>query len=165
MADALVRIMQDSGEKWEDMLIFLPSRRAVRTVEKDLVRRVGHAVMLPHLVALGEGVDDEEYVPEITGDDVISNTERVIVVAKLLVADANIGRLSVALPIARDLVRMQDYLENEGVDPADIDWMKSMHNIFSPRHRCWGFCPRLCVNMPMGGKRLFRLEMQKFVTG
>lgn len=124
MADALVRIMQDSGEKWEDMLIFLPSRRAVRTVEKDLVRRVGHAVMLPHLVALGEGVDDEEYVPEITGDDVISNTERVIVVAKLLVADANIGRLSVALPIARDLVRMQDYLENEGVDAADINGME-----------------------------------------
>lgn len=122
MTDALVRVMQDSGEKWEDMLIFLPSRRAVRTVEKDLVRRMRHAVMLPHLVALGEGVDDEEYVSEITGDDVISNTERVIVVAKLLVADANIGRLSVALPIARDLVRMQDYLENEGVDAADIEW-------------------------------------------
>ena len=118
----LVQVMQNSNVDWEDMLIFLPSRRAVRTVEKDLVRRAGHAIVLPHLVALGEGVDDEEYIPENDSNDIISNTERVIAVARLLVADANIARLSVALPIARDLVRMQDYLENEGVDATQIDW-------------------------------------------
>ena len=122
MTDALVQVMQNSNVDWEDMLIFLPSRRAVRTVEKDLVRRAGHAIVLPHLVALGEGVDDEEYIPENDSNDIISNTERVIAVARLLVADANIARLSVALPIARDLVRMQDYLENEGVDATQIDW-------------------------------------------
>lgn len=112
--------MQDANVDVSDMLIFLPSRRAVRTVEKMIAARAGGAAILPTLVALGEGVDDID-----EGDvypDVMSNTERVMVLTRLLAEDASIGNLSSALDVAHDLVRMQDYLENEGIDAASIDW-------------------------------------------
>lgn len=121
MADALWRVMIDSGVDVADMLIFLPSRRAVRTVEKMIAERSGGVAILPTLVALGSGVDDID-ADEISPDDVISNTERVIVLARLLAADANIGSITTALSVAQDLVRMQDYLENEGIDAAGINW-------------------------------------------
>ena len=122
MMDALFRVMDASGVDMRDMLIFLPSRRALRSVERALVKRVGHAIFLPHLVALGEGIDDPELMELEDSEDVISNTERVVVAARLLMADANIKNLVTALPIARDLVRMCDYMENEGIDVQAIDW-------------------------------------------
>ena len=112
--------MTDSGVDIADMLIFLPSRRAVRTVEKMIAEKLGGTAILPTLVALGEGVDDE---PDIVADsDVISNVERVIVLTKLLAADASVGNYSTALTVAHDLVRMQDYLENEGINVSDVNW-------------------------------------------
>lgn len=120
ISDALWRVMCDSGVDVADMLIFLPSRRAVRTVEKMIAQKSGGVAILPTLVALGEGADEDD--AQIDAPDVISNVERVVVLAKLLAADANVGNLITALPIAQDLVRMQDYLENEGVDAADVDW-------------------------------------------
>ncbi|MBQ4070307.1 MAG: PD-(D/E)XK nuclease family protein [Alphaproteobacteria bacterium] len=122
MNDALWRVMCDSGVDVADMLIFLPSRRAVRTVEKMIAQKFGGVAMLPTLVALGEGAEediDEEYSND---ENIISDIERVVVLAKLLAADANISNLTTALPIARDLIRMQDYLENEGINAADVDW-------------------------------------------
>ena len=121
VSDALWRVMCDSGVDVADMLIFLPSRRAVRTVEKMIAQKSGGVAILPTLVALGEGANEEEDT-QIDAQDVISNVERVVVLAKLLAADANVGNLITALPIAQDLVRMQDYMENEGVDAADVDW-------------------------------------------
>ena len=123
MIDALFSVVDASGVDLQDILIFLPSRRALRSVEKALVKRAGHALILPNMVALGEGVDDADLDDEFSGTDIISNLERVVVIAKLLSADANIRSLANALPIAQDLVRMQDYMENEGVNPADIDWI------------------------------------------
>lgn len=120
VSDALWRVMCDAGVDVADMLIFLPSRRAVRTVEKMIAQKSGGVAILPTLVALGEGADEED--EQIDAPDIISNVERVVVLAKLLAADANVGNLITALPIAQDLVRMQDYLENEGVDAADVDW-------------------------------------------
>lgn len=120
MSDALWQLMMQSGVDVPDMLIFLPSRRAVRTVEKMIAEKSGGCAILPRLVPLGEGTDDldeDEIRP-----DVISDMERVIVLARLLAADACIGNLSTALPVAHDLVRMQDYLENEGVDVSNINW-------------------------------------------
>ena len=122
MMDALFHIMDASKVGLCDMLIFLPSRRALRTVETALVARAGRAVILPHLVALGEGVDEPELIEEQESPDIISNMERVVVAARLLMADANIKNLVTALPIARDLVRMCDYMENEGIDATEIDW-------------------------------------------
>lgn len=119
MLDALYDVIMSSGVRVRDCLIFLPSRRAVRAAEKMFVEKAGGAVILPRLVALGEGVDDTD---EINSPDVFSNMERVILLAKLLSADANIGNMSTALSVARDLVRCQDYLENEGVVSSQIDW-------------------------------------------
>ncbi len=122
MIDALFSIMDLSGVDLRDMLIFLPSRRALRSVEMALAQRAGGAVLLPHLVALGEGVDEIDFDDDLGATDVISNLERVVVATRLLMADANVANCATALPIARDLVRMQDYMENEGVNPGDIDW-------------------------------------------
>ena len=120
MADALWMIMAESGVDISDMLIFLPSRRAVRTVEKMIAERSGGVAILPTLVALGEGADED--VDEADAADVISNVERVAILTRLLAADANVGNYTTALSVAHDLVRMQDYMENEGVDAATVDW-------------------------------------------
>ncbi len=126
MTDALVSMVADAGVDYSDILVFLPSRRAVRTVERALVAHAGRAVMLPRLVALGEGADidtdDADAPDDILGADVISNMERLVVMARLLAADVNLGDMATALPVARDLLRVQDYLENEGVAAIDIDW-------------------------------------------
>ncbi|MDR1337511.1 MAG: PD-(D/E)XK nuclease family protein [Rickettsiales bacterium] len=120
LIDALWEIIKQGGSDFSDDIIFLPSRRAARSVEKMLVEKSGAAVLLPTLVALGEGADEDD--DDVVHSDVVSNTERVVVLAKLLSADANIRTISNALPIARDLTRMQDYLENEGIAAAAIDW-------------------------------------------
>ena len=122
ISDALWHLMMDSGVDVADMLIFLPSRRAVRSVEKMIAEKSGGVAILPKLVALGEGADEED-VEEINDDNVISKTERIALLSRLLTADASVGNLSIALPVAHDLVRIQDYLENEGVNPAQINWM------------------------------------------
>ena len=120
MLDALWNMVSQYRDDFSRVLIFLPSRRAVRSVERIIVDKIGHAVILPTLVPLGTGtedIDEEEFT-----SDVISNQERVIILSKLLSMDANIKNISTALPIAHDFVRMQDYLENEGVNICDIDW-------------------------------------------
>ncbi|MBQ7127612.1 MAG: hypothetical protein IJO18_01360, partial [Alphaproteobacteria bacterium] len=43
--DGLWRIINDSGIDLTDTLIFLPNRRAVRSVEKMIVDKVGHATL------------------------------------------------------------------------------------------------------------------------
>ena len=128
MLDALYSVISESGVPLQDCLIFLPSRRAVRAAEKMFVEKAAQAVILPKLVALGEGLDDLEDIQDV---EVFSNSERVILLAKLLSEDANIGNISTALPIARDFVRMQDYLENEGVDSSKIDWQNLVGEKYS----------------------------------
>lgn len=78
------------------------------------------AVLLPRLVALGEA-DDDASDDEIKSETSVSNTERVIVLAKLLTAQMH-GGIGGALPVARDLVRMMDYLENERDHDAPMDF-------------------------------------------
>lgn len=119
MMDALYKVLIASGDDFADILIFLPSRRAVRAFEQYLVNRVGHSIILPRLVALGEAADEE---PEDENIYAISDTMRLVITAKLLTADASIGNIITALPLAHDLLRMQDYLENEGINATLIDW-------------------------------------------
>ncbi len=118
MLDALWGEIVQYKNDFSRVLIFLPSRRAIRSVEHMIVEKLGHAVILPKLVPLGDGVeeDEEEYT------DIISNRERVIVLAHLLSMDANVKNISTALPLAHDFIRMQDYLENEGIDIRNINW-------------------------------------------
>ena len=129
MLDALWNMISQYQDNFSKVLVFLPSRRAVRSVERMIVDKVGHAVVLPNLVPLGSGpedVDCEEFMP-----DIISNQERVIILSKLLSMDANVKNISTALPIARDFVRMQDYLENEGVNICDINWSELIDNKYA----------------------------------
>jgi len=107
LCDALWSLLV--GRDFSDDIIFLPSRRAIRTVEKFIADKSGSAVLLPKLVALGEEVEEED----VQGVDVVSNQERILVLAKMLDAAEGMG-LSTALTVARDLVRMADYIENEG---------------------------------------------------
>lgn len=118
--DALWGVICDYKNDFSNVLIFLPSRRAIRSVERMIVEKIGHAVVLPVLVPLGTGVEDDE--DNVVDDNVISNQERVIILSKLLSADANIKNIATALPIARDFIRMQDYLDNSGVDISGINW-------------------------------------------
>jgi len=122
MLDALWKVISLSNIPLQDILIFLPSRRAIRATEKMILQKHGDAVILPELVALGEGVEDDEFAPSITTDDTISNLERIVVLAKLLSGDEHIKNISTALPIARDFIRMTDYFENEGIDVSKINW-------------------------------------------
>ncbi len=118
MLDALWKVIESDQGALRDALIFVPSRRAVRSVERMIVQKMGRAVILPRLVALGEG----DFLDGDFEDAPTKKLSRVIMMARLLAADANIGNLTTALPVARDLVRLQDYLENEGIDAAAIDW-------------------------------------------
>lgn len=133
MADALWRLLSESGTDLSDMLIFLPSRRAVRSVERMLVDRAGHAVILPHLVALGEAAPDESDPDDDTDvSDTVSNMECAVAVARLLMETGVAGNtMSSCLPVAHDLVRMANYLENEGVDIAAIDWNARVDDKFA----------------------------------
>ena len=58
MQDALWEMISQYKDDFSRVLIFLPSRRAIRGVEKMIVENMGHAVILPNLVPLGDGVDD-----------------------------------------------------------------------------------------------------------
>ena len=118
--DGLWRVISESKIPIPDILIFVPSRRAARSVEKMIVDKNGGASILPRIVPLGEGVgedfDDEEY------NDTVSELERVVATAYMISGLPNIGNISSALPIARTLITMQDYLENSGIELSDIDW-------------------------------------------
>ena len=124
MADALWQVMGAGGDDISRMLIFLPSRRAVRVTEKMIAARMGGAAILPRLVALGEGADDqtEDEADVVTDDATVSDMERVCMLTRLLAADEAVPSYGAALPVARDLLRMGDYLDNEGINPADINW-------------------------------------------
>ncbi|MCL2339136.1 MAG: hypothetical protein FWC51_04260, partial [Proteobacteria bacterium] len=142
LIDALWRVLTDGNHTdFADDIIFLPSRRAVRTIEKMIADHAGGAVMLPRLVALGEASDDEDEfaggefestdnsLPPVAlakggaqSTDVVSNLERTIMLSKMLSAQMNVG-IAGAMPVAKDLIRMMDYLENEnpGRD-FNLDW-------------------------------------------
>ena len=65
ISDALWQVMSESGVDVADMLIFLPSRRAVRSVEKMIAEKKGGVAILPTLVPLGDGADFDESDDEI----------------------------------------------------------------------------------------------------
>ena len=118
MLDALWLQIAQFQNDFSRVLIFLPSRRAIRSLERFIVEKIGHAVVMPNLVPLGDGAEDEEELYT----DTISNRERIIILARLLSGDANVKNISTALPLSRDFIRMQDYMENEGVQITDIEW-------------------------------------------
>lgn len=118
----LWQIIEQSCVDLSDILIFLPSHRSVRTVERFLVNKVGKTVILPQLVSLGEAICDE--ITLTNKKDVVSDVSRLVLTTKLLMADECINKISVALPLAHDLIQMQNYLENAGKNVFEINWSK-----------------------------------------
>ena len=77
MIETLASLLLKDGSL-EDALVFVPTRRAGRALEKALANASGGAAALPKIVGLGEGDDDEP------GADVVGDAERKAVLAQLL---------------------------------------------------------------------------------
>ena len=74
MLDALWRVIESANVSLQDCLVFLPSRRAVRSAEKMFVdKNQSRAILLPKLVALGEGIDDGETEEDVFQNNIFSN--------------------------------------------------------------------------------------------
>ena len=121
MLDGLWHVICESGIDLSNILIFVPSRRAARSIEKMIVNKIGHAVILPKIVPLGSGIEGED-AEEINNEQTVSAQERVVAMAYILSKLPSIKNISSAIPVARTLITMQDYLENSDKDISDIDW-------------------------------------------
>ena len=117
--DGLWHVISESKLDLSDILIFLPNRRAVRSAEKMIVNHMGGAAILPRLVPLGEGVEDNDFDEY---DDTVSEQERLVALSYLISGLPNVRNMAAAIPIARTLITMQDYLDNSGIKISDIDW-------------------------------------------
>ncbi|MDR3208512.1 MAG: PD-(D/E)XK nuclease family protein [Rickettsiales bacterium] len=119
MIETLSSLLLKDRSDLSRALVFVPTRRAGRKLEEVLAEKLGGAAMMPKIVGLGEGDGEDEH-------DAVSNTERKIVLAKLLLSvAAAVGvksGFSGALSVAGELAALSDYLENEGVDARAIDW-------------------------------------------
>ena len=121
MLDGLWKVICESNIELANILIFVPSRRAGRSIERMIVDKIGHAVILPQIVPLGVGLDGED-IEESENVQTVSNMERVIKMADILSKLPTIRTITVAIPVAHTLITMQDYLENSGKELSDIDW-------------------------------------------
>ncbi|BCW91075.1 hypothetical protein sos41_42530 [Alphaproteobacteria bacterium SO-S41] len=104
--------------------VFLPTRRAARTLAEELTKASGRAALvLPRIVTLGEVDEDEEIiVREGDLDDVpaeIPRLERDLLLARLVdhlrQTDESAGGFAVSLALARALARLIDDAANEDV--------------------------------------------------
>ena len=110
----------DLQKSMEGTLVFVPTRRAARSLEQKLVQLSGGAAVLPKIIGLGE-TDDDEDEPEA-----ISQIERKIILSDILLSVA--GKVGLResfqgiFPVAGEFVQLSDYLENEGLDAAAVNW-------------------------------------------
>ena len=128
-----------------DVTVFLPTRRAARTLAEELTKASGRAALvLPRIVTLGEVDEDEEIiVRDGELDDVapeIPRLERDLLLARLVdrlrQSDESAGGFAVSLALARDLARLIDDAANEDVAleglaalaPADLaaHWQRTV---------------------------------------
>ena len=97
-------------------LVFVPTRRAGRALERELAALAAGAALMPKIVGLGESDEEAD-----TGA-----VERKIIMAKLVQAAGEaVGAptgFAGALDVAGELLTLSDYLENEGVNAAEINW-------------------------------------------
>ena len=118
MLETLAAMIIKNGAA-SDALVFVPTRRAARSLEKILAAKSGGACLLPRIVPLGEGEDPED------SNDSVSNMERAVALAKLLENIDGSGFANL-LPVAHELTALYDHLENEGVDARAIDWRSAV---------------------------------------
>jgi inactivated superfamily I helicase/RecB family exonuclease len=116
MLETLASLITKDGGDLSNVLAFVPTRRAARGLEKLLGAGSAAATIVP----LGEGGDMED------ADDVVGNTERKIILAKLLMSVHDkigaAGNFKGAMDTANELLVLSDYLENEGIDIKGINW-------------------------------------------
>ncbi|MCL2737316.1 MAG: PD-(D/E)XK nuclease family protein, partial [Alphaproteobacteria bacterium] len=137
LADALWAILPFGD--LSNLVIFLPSRRAVRTVERMIADKKGGAAILPKLVALGEANDEECDDPSADAakantPGTVSNLERTIVLSKMLSAANGFG-IGANITVAKDLIRMTDYLENEKTENKRIEWQSLVDDKYAEHFR------------------------------
>ncbi|MDR1027721.1 MAG: PD-(D/E)XK nuclease family protein [Rickettsiales bacterium] len=97
-------------------LVFVPTRRAGRALEREVAALNGGAALMPKIVGLGESDEEADTDP----------VERKIAMARLVQAAGDaVGAptgFAGALDVAGELLTLSDYLENAGVDAAAVDW-------------------------------------------
>lgn len=108
------------------MTLLLPNNRAIKAMTEAFVRTVSPGLLLPKMVAVGDLALDEALGPILDplSDDevvwpVISPTNRILLLAELVVKNRPLGQsvsAAESLRLARKLAEMIDELEIEKVD-------------------------------------------------
>ena len=104
-----------------DMLVLLPTRRAVRALAHAFLRVGGvDAAILPRMVPIGDIDDDEIAAPEDAEDafdlaPAISPLRRELLLAKLILARDSDRSPAQAARLAAELARLLDQVETEGL--------------------------------------------------
>jgi len=110
--------------------IYLPTRRAVRTLAESFARALNGAALLPQIRALGD-IDDEEYYFDPSSDDlalapVIDPVRRRLLLATMVQRWAQARRqtqpqFAQAAIMARSLARFLDEAETQGADLGQLE--------------------------------------------
>jgi ATP-dependent helicase/nuclease subunit B len=108
------------------MTLLLPNNRAIKAMTEAFVRTVSPGLLLPKMVAIGDLALDEALGPildPLSDDDVvwpvISPTNRILLLAELVVKNRPLGQsvsAAESLRLARKLAEMIDELEIEQID-------------------------------------------------
>ena len=108
------------------MTLLLPNNRAIKAMTEAFVRTVSPGLLLPKMVAVGDLALDEALGPildPLSDDDVvwpvISPTNRILLLAELVVKNRPLGQsvsAAESLRLARKLAEMIDELEIEQID-------------------------------------------------
>jgi ATP-dependent helicase/nuclease subunit B len=109
--------------------IYLPTRRAVRTLSDAFARMLGGAALLPEIRPLGD-VDEDEFLFDPSADDLdlipaISPIRRQVLLATLIVRwNVQRGReirFAQSLPLARALALFLDDVQRQNADLSKLD--------------------------------------------
>ena len=135
MLDALWILLQSESIDLSNVLIFLPSRRAVRAAEKMFVEKNGGALILPHLVALGEGAEQED----IDNDDNVAY-KRLLVKAQYFLAYTAIANVIMLTAVKIDNAGNQQ-VSDEKMEPLDITESYRLRDFY--QHKADYLCKQL----------------------
>ncbi len=117
--DALWDLAKRADHNYINDVIFLPTSRACRAIEKMFVEKIGHAIIPPKLIPLGNGLDD------LDDSNVMDSSDRLLILLALIMAEqratGNPESISLTLPLANSLIQMLDYITTEQIDVPNWD--------------------------------------------
>ena len=122
LAWELLQKYQDCPLDLANCLIFLPTRRACRSLAKTLLQQSNNkAMVLPHLVPLG-GINHLELgIYELDLPPIIHDMERQFFLAKLLLANHKIPSTTQALALAKSLMSFIDQVNLQKLNWHDLN--------------------------------------------